>query len=415
VHRSAPPETLHVLRLCSVFEPPGVADDDDAVLPGQLHRRAAAFDPIGGMQNHTASLTRCLDQKGIRQTVVTSRLAAPAGRSSLGTAAVHRTGVPLRRLRQLWALAALPVVLRRADRVDLVHAHQGEDIAALPLARLAARRHRCPLVVTVHTSVGHTFRGRSLRARLLRGFGGLVERSALRRADAVVVLTDRTAAAVRGDGVRADRVLVNPSGFDPTLFGTAARDVFPGVPRPRIGYVGRMAPQKRADRLVEAFGRMRETASLVLVGDGPDRALVHRLVASSPARDRITEVGFVEHAVVPSVLASLDVLVLPSEYEEMGSVLTEAMAAGLPVVASDVGGIPEVVRDGETGLLVPRGDVDALAEALDRLVADPALRGRLAAGARERARSYAWPHLAGRVADLYARVGSRPAERAAVP
>jgi glycosyltransferase involved in cell wall biosynthesis len=114
--------------------------------------------------------------------------------------------------------------------------------------------------------------------------------------------------------------------------------------------------------------------------------------------------GFVEHTAVPGVLASLDVLVLPSAYEEMGSVLTEAMASGLPVVASDVGGIPEVVRDGVTGLLVPPGDVGALAAALDRLAADPELRARLSAGARDRAADYAWPRLAGRVAAVYAGV-----------
>jgi 2-deoxystreptamine N-acetyl-D-glucosaminyltransferase/2-deoxystreptamine glucosyltransferase len=367
------------------------------------------------MQNHTAALTRCLDQQGIRQTVVTSRLAAPRGTSALGASArVHRTGLPLRRLRQLWAVAALPTVLRPGPQVDVVHAHQGEDLAVLPLARLAARRHGCPLVVTVHTSVGHTLTGRSPRARLLRRLGGLVERATLRRADAVVVLTERTAAALGCDGVPAERVVTNPSGFDPALFGGPSRDLFPAVPRPRIGYVGRLAPQKRPDRLVEAFGRMRETASLVVVGDGPDRALVHRLVAASPARERITEVGFVDHATVPAVLCSLDVLVLPSAYEEMGSVLTEAMAAGVPVVASDVGGIPEVVRHGETGLLVPPGNVDALAAALDLLVSDPALRHRLAAGARARARTYAWPHLAGRVADLYARVLGGDTDTAAV-
>jgi 2-deoxystreptamine N-acetyl-D-glucosaminyltransferase/2-deoxystreptamine glucosyltransferase len=346
----------------------------------------------------------------VRQTVVTSRLAAPRGTSSVGSSAqVHRTGLPFRRLRQLWALAALPIVLRRRPRVDVVHAHQGEDLATLALARLAARRHRCPLVVTVHTSVAHTVRGRSPRARLLRGLGGHLERSALRRADAVLVLTGRTAAALRADGVTPERVVVNPSGFDPALFRGPFDDVFPGLGRPRIGYVGRLAAQKRADLLVEAFGRMRGTASLVLVGDGPGRDLVHRLVAASPARDRITEVGFVEHTAVPAVLASLDVLVLPSAYEEMGSVLTEAMASGLPVVASDVGGIPEVVRHEETGLLVPPGDVDALAGALDRLVADPELRGRLAAGARDHARGYAWPHLAGRVAALYTEVLGRRA------
>ncbi|WP_448616410.1 glycosyltransferase family 4 protein [Modestobacter sp. URMC 112] len=387
---------MHVLRLCSVFEPSTGLDD-----------RAARYDPIGGMQNHTAALTRSLDARGVRQTVVTSRLGGPRSTAGLGSAArVHRTGVPTTGLRQLWALAALPRVLRRrpgddAGRVDLVHAHQGEDLATLVLARLAARRHRAPLVVTVHCSVGHTLAGAGRRARLLRSLGGRLERSALRRADAVVVLTARTADALRADGVRPDRIATIPSGFEPDVFAAARTDL-PRAARPRIGYVGRLAPQKQADVLVRAFGRMREEADLVVVGDGPDRDVVEQLVRDSPAADRITMRGFVEHSAVPAVLCSLDVLVLPSAYEEMGSVLVEAMVAGLPVVASDVGGIPEVVGHGVTGLLVPPGDVDRLAAALDELVADPRLRSRLAAGARARSRGYAWPHLAGRVAGVYA-------------
>ncbi|QXG76002.1 glycosyltransferase family 4 protein [Modestobacter sp. L9-4] len=395
---------MHVLRLCSVFEPPAAADG------AGLDARTARFDPIGGMQNHTAALTRCLDAQGHSQTVLTSRLGGPRRSTGQGAGAlVHRTGVRTRRARQLWALAALPRALSRgAAPVDVVHGHQGEDLATLVLARLAARRHRCPLVVTVHCSVGHTLTAHSLHARMVRAVGGLIERSTLRRADAVVVLTERTAAALRADGVPAGRINVIPSGFEPTLFerapGTAAHD------RPRIGYVGRLAAQKRADLLVTAFGAMREEADLVVVGDGPERDRVHALIRASPAADRISTSGFVEHSAVPGVLASLDLLVLPSAYEEMGSVLVEAMVAGLPVVASDVGGIPEVVRHGETGLLVPPGDVPALTAALDRLVADRELRARLAAGARERSRDYSWPHLSTRVADVYRQVrGGEPA------
>ncbi len=411
-----PAGPLHVLRLCSVFEPPAARRPPGpgtrpgtrpGTLPGELDARAARFDPIGGMQNHTATLTRCLDARGVRQTVVTARLAGPAAVSALGARArVHRTGLPVARARQLWALSGLAAVLRAGRRgpVGVVHAHQGEDLATLPLARLAARVHRCPLVVTVHCSVGHTLTGSGPRVRLLRALGGWIERSTLRRADAVVVLTARAAAALRADGVPADRISTIPSGFDPALFAGTAGDALAGTPRPRIGYVGRLAPQKRADLLVRAFGRIRTRASLVVVGDGPDRALVARLAAESPAADRITLAGFVEHARVPALLASLDVLVLPSAYEEMGSVLTEAMAAGLPVVASDVGGIPEVVRHGGTGLLVPPGDVDALAAALDRVVADDVLRARLAAGARARSAEYAWPALSARVAAVYDRV-----------
>jgi glycogen(starch) synthase len=99
-----------VLRLCSVFEP--LPAGGRAVDP-----RATRFDPIGGMQNHTAALTRCLDAQGHVQTVVTSRLAGRRGVTRSGRAAVvHRTGLPLPRLRQLWALDALRVVLRRPAR-----------------------------------------------------------------------------------------------------------------------------------------------------------------------------------------------------------------------------------------------------------------------------------------------------------
>ncbi|MCV2488164.1 glycosyltransferase [Geodermatophilus sp. YIM 151500] len=426
---------LHVLRLCSVFEPlpadpppspadpppsptgPAVTamdagpdpepDDGPAVLRGSLPPGTARFDPIGGMQNHTACLTRALDGQGCAQTVLTSRLAGPRGTARLGRAAlVHRTGVPVPVLRQLWALAALPRALRRGRPVDVVHAHQGEDVATLVLGRLAAHRHRCPLVVTVHCSVRHTLRGGSLRARLLRLVGGELERRTLRRADAVVVLTARTAAELARDGVPAERISVIPSGFDPELFAAAGRAGARAIAgRPRIGYVGRLAAQKRADLLVEAFGRMTEDADLLVVGDGPDRPRVEAAAAATgDAAARITLAGFVEHSAVPGVLALLDVLVLPSAYEEMGSVLVEAMAAGLPVVASDVGGIPEVVADGRTGLLVPPGDAGALAAALDRITGDAGLRARLAAGARARAAEYGWPRLAERVAEVYARV-----------
>jgi 2-deoxystreptamine N-acetyl-D-glucosaminyltransferase/2-deoxystreptamine glucosyltransferase len=404
----APAGERHVLRLCSVFEAVTGAVRPGG-LPGELTPRSARFDPIGGMQNHTGTLTRCLDAQGHRQIVLTSRLGGPRGTTRLGRAAtVQRTGLPITRLRQLWAVAALPAVLRRGmPRVDVVHAHQGEDLAVLPLAVLAARRHRCPLVVTVHCSVAHTLAGRSLRTRLLRRTGGWIEDVVLRRADAVVVLTERTAARLRTAGVPAERIRTIPSGFDPALFAGGTDDVFPGLGRPRIGYVGRLAPQKRPDLLVRAFDRMTRPAELVVVGDGPDGDLVRRLAAESPHAARITLAGFVEHPAVPAVLASLDVLVLPSAYEEMGSVLTEAIATGLPVVASDVGGIPEVVTHGVSGLLVPPDDVAALAAALDRLVAEPHLRARLTHGARSRATDYAWPALSSRVAAVYGHVTGR--------
>ncbi len=213
-----------VLRLTSVFEPrPGEVGD-------------ARFDPIGGLQNHAAALTRCLDDLGVRQTVVTARLAGAPGSDPVGArAVVVRVGVRVRRARQLWALLAVPHVLRPGHPVDVVHAHQGEDVGTLLLALLACRVHRAPLVVTLHCSVAHTVTGRDARSRLLRVVGGLVERAAVRRAASVVVLAERTAAQVRADGVPAQRVHVVPSGFEPALFahlGDRVLNMLAGCDRP---------------------------------------------------------------------------------------------------------------------------------------------------------------------------------------
>lgn len=387
-----------VVRLCSVFEPP----------PEALARAdAAAYDPIGGMQNHTAELTRGLDALGVRQEVLTSRLGGARSRTRLGrSATVVRTGVPTRAARQLWAADAARDLVR-LQGVGLVHAHQGEDVAVLPLAEAVARRAGVPLVVTVHCSVARTLD--RTRRRPLTVLGPLVERRALQRADAVLVLTETAAAAAVEDGVDPARVHVVPSGYAPSLFDRRHADPTPDVPHPRVLFAGRLADQKRPLDAVAAHARMPDDVHLVVVGDGPLRAQVHAAVAASPARDRVHLVGLVPHEQVPAHLAHADAFVLPSQYEELGSVLVEAMASGLPVVANDVGGIPALVRDGVTGRLVARGDVAALAAALDGVLRDEVGARRLADAARAHVEaSYAWPALARRVHDVYTAVQAEP-------
>ncbi|MDP9392826.1 MAG: glycosyltransferase family 4 protein [Actinomycetota bacterium] len=385
-----------VLRLASVFEP------DRAVF---AREDAASYDPVGGMQNHVAELSRCLDDLGVRQQVLTSRLAGPVGRVRLGRhSEVRRTGLRIRRFRQLWALLAAPRALSAKD-VRLVHAHQGEDIAVLLLGLLAAARHRCPLVLTMHLSIRHTLPVTSARTAVLKVLGGFVERLAVGRAAGVFVLTPRTRDQLVADGTPADRVHVVPSGFDPALFAGRYDDPLPYLRRPRVVSVGRLAPQKRPLDLVSAFERMRTAAHLVVVGDGPLRVAMERRVADSPARDRITLVGLVPHDEVPGYLAHADVFVLPSDYEELGSVLVEAMASSLPVVANAVDGIPALVAHGRRGLLVRRGDVTALAAVLDDVLTGPELARRLVRAAREHVMEhYSWPALAGRIHDVYAGV-----------
>lgn len=181
-----------VLRVCSVFETPVVSG------------WAARFDPVGGLQHHTGQLTRALDALGVDQHVVTAYRPGAPRRERLGRAAlVHRLGVPIRRLRQLYSIPAAAVLLNVATRVDVVHAHLGEDLAVLPLARHAARWAGVPLVITVHCSLRHTVTGTTTKAALLATAGAWLERGAVDRAAAVIALTPTLSRRLAEDGVPA--------------------------------------------------------------------------------------------------------------------------------------------------------------------------------------------------------------------
>ena len=380
-----------VLRLCSVFEPPAAA----------LTGAAARYDPVGGMQSHTGQLTRALDGCGVAQTVVTAWRPG-AARSELlgGRSRVLRLGGPIRHLRQLYAPAAALAVPGLAAGTDLVHVHLGEDLAVVPLGLLAGRRRR-PVVLTVHCSLRHTLQAGGGRGLALSTVGAALESVGERQADAVIVLTRRLADRLLAEGVDPGRVHVIPSGVDLRRFARPLPDPAPALPRPRVLFVGRLAAQKGVTTLLEAVPLLRSPAAVVLVGDGPLRPALERQAARlGPGRVRFQ--GFVPHAEVPAWLAAADVLVLPSVYEELGSVLLEAMAAGLPVVASAVGGIPDAL--GPAGRLVPAGDPAALAAAVDQVLDDPALAAELAAAARRRAAAFSWDTLAEQVLEVYRQV-----------
>lgn len=284
----------------------------------------------------------------------------------------------------------------------------------------AARRHRLPWVLTIHASLTHTLDGAGARQVLLRRLGGRLESLGATHADAVIALTPRLARLLATHGVDPARIHVIPSGVEagphagtngrrPPASFAARRDG-----RPRILFVGRLAEQKGVRYLVEAAAGMQTRGvEVCLVGDGPERPALERLVHRRRLEDRVSFLGFQHHDTIPALMAAADVLMLPSVYEELGSVLVEAMHAGLPIVASDTGGIPDAV--GDAAVLVPPRDAPALARALDEVLGDPARRARLSAAARERARGYHWDALAERVLTVYASVltgrGPSPSDR----
>jgi len=270
--------------------------------------------------------------------------------------------------RRPWLALALPLLLlsfaraaRRAARgADVVHAHW------LPAGAVALATRR-PVVLTVH--------GTDLE--LARRAPPLA-RAVLRRMRIVLAVSSALADEARRLGARDVRVV--PNGVD------VPDNVGPEAEPPEILFAGRLSREKGILELVEA-ARGHE---LVVAGDGPLRAQVPQ------AR------GWLPHDELERLFARAAVVACPSHREGFGVVCAEAMAHGRAVVASDVGGLRDLVIDDETGVLVPPGDVAGLRAALERLLSDPALRSRLGSAARESVRGYcSWDRVVGSLLQAY--------------
>lgn len=262
-------------------------------------------------------------------------------------------------------------------------------------------------------------------ARFERGLTGLrfralsrLERRAARRADRVVVTSEYCREVVRrAYGVPRGRQAVVPEGLDLRAWRELPAPVEASPRPPTILSVARQYPRKNTAALVRAFARVREArpdARLRVAGGGPElerlRRLVRRLELDGPVRLDGSVSGL---DAIREAYASADVFCLPSLQEGFGIVFLEAMAAGLPIVAGDEAAVPEVVRDGTTGLLVDPRDPDAVAGALLRLLEDGGLRRSMGRAGRREVERYDWPRVAERFLDAVADLLPRGAGAAA--
>lgn len=292
---------------------------------------------------------------------------------------------PIRLHRDVFALARL-VREMRAAKPALVHTHSSK---AGILGRAAARIARVPRVV--HTVHGWSFNDTQppIVARLFRA----LERAAARSTDRIVCVSDADRREGIASGIgRPEAYRLVRSGIDPQEFAPrpGARErvraelgIGPG--ELLAGTVACLKPQKAPLDLVEtAAAALRADLRLrfVLAGDGELRAAVETRARDLGLGDRFRLLGWRRD--VPDLLAALDLFVLTSLFEGLPRAVLQAMVAGIPVVATAVGGTPEVVRDGETGLLVRPGDSLGAAAAILRLAAEPETGRRLAAAASSR-------------------------------
>lgn len=268
----------------------------------------------------------------------------------------------------------LPAVLRmqaifRREKVDVVNTHSGRDsilggLAGLLAGRLVVRTRHLALPITsrfTYTTVPHH----------------------------VVSVSEHVRRYLMSEGVPEARVSTVYTGIDPAAMQLTA----PSTLRAELGIaadakvVGTVAilRMKKGHRfIVEAADRIlaaNPDTHFVFAGDGAQMANLSALIASKGLGERIHLLGLRRD--IANVLAGCDLFLLPTEQEALGTSYIEAMAMGLPVVGSNVDGVPEVVRDGDNGLLIKPGDAASLADAVIRLLGDDALRARMAARSRE--------------------------------
>ncbi len=283
-------------------------------------------------------------------------------------------------------LAATPRLTEIARKVGAQAVHYHGTRAGTPGA-VAARCSGARAVYTVHGWACHP-----RNSRLLEIASRQIERGIVRLSDRVICVSQGDLETGEDLGLLdAGRAAVIPNGVDTSQFVAAlerseAREALALSPRDvSIGLVGRLTVQKGQEVLLRAAPRVLAAlpaARFLMVGDGEDRGRLEALATRLDLANRVRFLG--TRRDVPLLMRALDIFVLPSHWEGMPISLLEAMAAGLPVVASNVTGSREAVVDAETGLLVPPGDAGALAEAIIRVGSDPDFALRLGKAARER-------------------------------
>jgi glycosyltransferase involved in cell wall biosynthesis len=230
----------------------------------------------------------------------------------------------------------------------------------------------------------------------------------LRRADLLTAITEDCRDHALRAGAPAENIRVVTNGADLRRFAPSDTATARPWGNCMVFACRQLFPRKGIRFLIEAAAQLKPRfpeLKLVIAGDGFERPELERLAAERGLAEDCTFLGWVPNADLPPLYRAAAVSVIPSLEEGFGIPAAEAMGCGIPVVASDAGGLPEVVEDGTCGFVVPKGNADALAEAIGRLLADPELRARMGAAARERAlRLFDWDIAARAFDSLYRQV-----------
>jgi glycosyltransferase involved in cell wall biosynthesis len=370
-----------------------------------------------GCSIHVQEVVRALSEQGATVELFARRLEGepPPGLETVCThelPAVPRVDPAIREQMALAANDDVHALLEREGLFDLVYERYSLwSFAAMEYARDSGT----PGLLEVNAPL--IFEQAEHRTLVDRIAAELVAERVFGAATALLAVSAEVAAYLQQSRATRGRIHVVPNGVDPNRFPPNLTPICHGPPGSfTVGFVGTLKPWHGLTTLVEAFALLQRdstNARLLVVGDGPERSRLEADLAQRGLRDSALFTGAVAPHMVPGLLASMDVAVAP--YPKLTNFyfsplkVYEYMAAGLPIVASRVGQLVELLRHEETGLLYPPGDAPALAAALQRLRTDGALRKRLGSAARAIAfQKHTWAAVARRIIGLAQRNSAAP-------
>ncbi len=371
---------------------------------------------VGGVPNVTQTLARGLAGRGHSVTLLVPD-PGTSGQPAGGRADGHQVSVACSRsVRWPWydgmrlAVVSQPAARRLISELepDVIHIHSPLTLGFM--ARLAARQLSIPVVYTNHFLPENVRPGRTRRSRL---FDAAFYAYLVQYANKCAHVTAPTLTALQllqAQGLRAPAQVIS-NGIDLRTYCPGPADAVVRAryglqaDRPVILYVGRLSQEKGVDVLLAAVARLTSDAQVAIAGRGPESVRLAATADRLGLSGRVRFLGFVPDQDLPAVYRLADVFAIPSRAELQSLATMEAMATGLPVVASDAYSLRELVSHGKTGLLITPGRADELAASLDTLLGNPALRGRMskeslrAVSVHEQSRTWTkWEALYGQLA-----------------
>lgn len=362
---------------------------------------------VGGVETHVFHLSQELRKLGVDVRVLTTDLYSTTPLVRLEPGAKSEDEAFVTRLRGYQTIPFLPQglgiiapgMLGHLRDASLVHVH-GYGHFPTYLARFCNARG-LPVIATTHSDAGRP----SVRKT---AFDAIVPQATIKAAKKIIAISNHEKQVLLRRGILQDRIVVIPNGID-------LDEITPGPFTVKksgkiLMFAGRIdIDQKGLDILLEAFAKVAKThPEIKLVFTGPDWnnsiKLLEELAAKLGVKDKVQFNGFLKRSDYLESLRSSDIFILPSRFEPFGIVLLEAMAAGVPVIASNAGAVPEILEEGKLGLIFENGNIDSLAAKVENVLANEKDAQKRANEARESLSRYSWQKIAEETLQVYMEV-----------